>query len=255
MSWELYIRRDDWMRRLHPLTRMVTAFALFVCAVVLVRLEEMLALCALVVLLGILTGCAAAFRRFLPVLLLVGLLCFLMWLSVDWARLRGAEHERILIGAPKAAVAHAAAVTLRLLSMLLAGIVLFATTSPEDFLLGLRAVGLPFAFAFSVTLAVRLFPLFLQKAFTIMEAQRARGLRVAGNPIRRTIAFVPLIAPVFMSSLAHIQRLSLAVEARGFRPGAKRTLWRPHKFSLNDLLVFIACAALLSGALLVRILT
>jgi len=249
VSWDFYIDRQSRAHRLHPATRMITVLLLFLSAVLLKAPSSLALLCLLVLLCGFASGCQRVFAKFSSVLLLITFLCFLMWLTLDWSRLRGTDAPTIL-SIPKPALLHAITVSLRLLSMLLGGLVLFATTPPEEILLGLCTLKVPFPIAFSVTLAARLFPVFLQRAYTILDAQRSRGLQIKGNPIKRTLAFIPLIVPVFISSLSHIQRLSLALEARGFRPGAKRTFLRQRPLCVADFLAITLASALLAIAIL-----
>src|SRR5262249_9492352 len=92
-------------------------------------------------------------------------------------------------------------------------------------------------------LAVRLFPLFAATARGIVLAQRARGIDVAaGGLIGRLRRAGPLLVPVLACGLRQADRLSVALEARGFgRPG--RTSWQKHRFAAADLLLLggLAC--------------
>ena len=68
----------------------------------------------------------------------------------------------------------------------------------------------------------------VERAATIIEAQRARGLDTEGGIIRRLRGVVPLAGPVLLGSLAEVEERTMALEARGFsRPGRRTLLWEP----------------------------
>ena len=74
--------------------------------------------------------------------------------------------------------------------------------------------------------AVQMVPRMQARAGSILQAQQARGLPIAGSFVRRMRALVPLIGPVVLGSLVDVRERTFALEARGFgaRPG--RTAYR-----------------------------
>jgi energy-coupling factor transport system permease protein len=68
----------------------------------------------------------------------------------------------------------------------------------------------------------------VERAGTIVDAQRARGLDTEGSIWRRARGVVPLVGPVILGSIAEVEERTMALEARGFtRPGRRTLLWHP----------------------------
>jgi energy-coupling factor transporter transmembrane protein EcfT len=66
-------------------------------------------------------------------------------------------------------------ITLRFSLVVSAFVVFFATTRPEEFRLALERLGLPYPYAFSLSLAFLSIALMNEEWYTIHEAQRSRG--------------------------------------------------------------------------------
>ena len=68
----------------------------------------------------------------------------------------------------------------------------------------------------------------VERAATIIAAQRSRGLDTEGSLLRRLRGLVPIVAPVILGSIAEVEERTMALEARGFtRPGRRTLLWAP----------------------------
>ncbi|HVI40656.1 MAG TPA: energy-coupling factor transporter transmembrane component T [Anaerovoracaceae bacterium] len=83
---------------------------------------------------------------------------------------------------------------------------------------------------------------------TITDAQRSRGMETEGNLLIRLEAFIPLIAPVIMSSLINTKERALALEVRGFNSKKKKTFLNDEvktgadRYIQAGLLIIIAAA-------------
>jgi len=110
------------------------------------------------------------------------------------------------------------------------------THGVEGLLAPLRKVRVPVSeIALVFTIALRFAPVLAEQAERLMKGQAARGATGAtARPwqiIRRTRSVLPVIVPLFLQTLRRAEALALAMEARGFVPGAPRTsyqelLWR-----------------------------
>jgi len=255
VRYELYIDKDAWMQRRHPVTKMTVLVVVFAISLIFNQPLPLLPLLVLVLLLTFTTGAATALRRFAFPLATLALLCFVLWTVIGSLGVSGGAGLRLIwFNVPPAAVLHAVAMTLRIIAMVLAGILFFATTTADELRAALVKMKVPQPMAFAITLSLRLFPAFVQSSFRILDAQRSRGLRISGNPIRRTVAYIPLIIPVFMNSLEQIRRLSLAIEARGYRPGRPRTSFLRLRFGVIDVVAIALALAALGIAISARLL-
>ncbi|MGB8658611.1 MAG: energy-coupling factor transporter transmembrane component T [Candidatus Zixiibacteriota bacterium] len=85
-------------------------------------------------------------------------------------------------------------------------------------------------------ISLRFVPLLLEEAVTLKKAQMSRGASFDGGLIRRVKSSLPLLIPLFISSFRKADELALALDARGFRSGQKRTSLRRLSFGANDFL-------------------
>jgi len=201
MQYELYIDRGCWVHHLHPATKMVGLLVVFAVALLFNHPLFLLPLFLFVFILPFTTGVASALKRFALPLAMLAILCFVLWSVFSLPSGADARANTLLFGIPQDALVYASAMTLRIITMVLAGITFFATTTVDEFCTALVRMRVPQSVAFAFTLSLRLFPAFVQSAFRILDAQRSRGLKMSGNPIRRTLAYIPLIIPVFINSL------------------------------------------------------
>jgi energy-coupling factor transport system permease protein len=113
---------------------------------------------------------------------------------------------------------------LKLGTMMVAGLVLLATTPAEELFLGLVKLGVPYPGAFAFALALRWVPEVFATALRVREAQEARGLEWSGgNPLTRLRRYLPLLVPIFLLTLRRSQTMAWALEARGFQMRPRRT--------------------------------
>src|ERR671914_628422 len=89
---------------------------------------------------------------------------------------------------------------------------------------------------------------------TIGQAQRSRGLDLeSGNIIRRIRNHLPLLVPVFVTTVRSTNVFSMALESKGFgaRPG--RTYFLHTAVGGRDVLVMVAFVVLLAGCIALRV--
>lgn len=147
----------------------------------------------------------------------------------------------------------------RVLFLLVAAFLLTATTSPLNLARGLqhllqpgRKLKLPAEeLSLMLTLALRFVPTLLEEAERISKAQAARGFSLEGeNLFKKGMGLLPLLVPLFVSTLKRAEDLAQALEARGYQPGSVRTQIRPLKMRWPDYL-FLAVNFLLAGLALI----
>jgi energy-coupling factor transport system permease protein len=113
----------------------------------------------------------------------------------------------------------AVVVTLRVI--LLSGIfaLVVSTTTPDEFRLALERLGVPYRYAFSVSLAFQSINLLSQEWRTIFEAQRSRGALTTARPRRRVPRpqdWVALTVPAIVLATRRAWAITEAACARGF---------------------------------------
>ncbi len=152
-------------------------------------------------------------------------------------------------------LAFGAATFLKLGAMMLAGLVLLATTRVEELFVGLVRLRLPYPVAFAFALALRWVPEVYETALRVKEAQEVRGLALReGGPVARLRQYLPLLVPIFLLTLRRTQTMSWALEARGFQAQPARTYLLELRMAPRDWLALALAALLLTGFLAVHLL-
>ena len=100
------------------------------------------------------------------------------------------------------------------------------TTEPRAFVFDLERRGVPPRAAFVAVATIEAVPTLVERATTISESQRARGLDTEGSFVARVRGLLPIVGPVIIGSLTDVEERSLALESRAFsRPGRRNLLW------------------------------
>ena len=135
---------------------------------------------------------------------------------------------RIYSGGVEAALLY----TFRFFLLLLAGSLLMLTTQPvaltdaaEKLLGPLERIGVPVSqVTLVLSIALRFVPTLSQETKNVIAAQTARGADLEGkSALAYARACVPLLVPMFASTLRHAENLGRAMEARCYTGGAGRT--------------------------------
>ena len=149
-------------------------------------------------------------------------------------------------------VAYGVTIGLRLVCFVTATVVFLTCTRTEDFTVALSKLGLPFVVSFTLSLAFRLAPLFMETAQTIAMAQRARGLDLdSGGPLSRLRRHVPIIVPVLVSGLRRADQLAIALESKGFGGGKPRSVLSEYAMTWRDGALIAAVLVTLAAAIIV----
>lgn len=127
-------------------------------------------------------------------------------------------------------------------------ILLTYTTSPIDLTDGIEQLLSPLKklkvpvheFSMMMSIALRFIPTLIEETDKIMNAQKARGANFSsGKLIDRARALIPVLIPLFVSSIRRADDLATAMECRCYRGGEGRTRMNSLKYSLRDVCFFI----------------
>ena len=226
MGYLFPVSGGGFLRRVHPLAKIVCAMAVFVVSVAAHSVTA--AALYFVMVFALLAASRLAWPT-LKMLLLLAPLALLI-VGINWLitpSLDGAVIAGLRIG---------------FFGM---SMVLFAfTTTPAELVRSLESARCPRMLALGILIAVRFAPVFLDEARRIAASARLRG-----GAFRRDLFFlyratvVPLIYRLFTVS----DTLTLSLHTRGFRPVGPRTQYRSVRFTLPDaafLGAFLAVSAL-----------
>jgi energy-coupling factor transport system permease protein len=248
MDPSLYLDRDTFVHRLDPRTKMFLLIGMFALPFVFLNPLYDLAILALVLFFGYLSQSLVNLRRIWFILLTIFVVTIILWSIVG----RGqtpffffVEREALLYGVTAA---------LRIIITVIAGMLFLSTTRNEEVAIGLVRLGIPYRFAFAVSTALRLVPTIVATGLTISQAQRARGLDLdTGNVISRIRKHLPLLVPVFVTTVRSTNVFSMALESKGFGAGSGRTFYLQIAMGSRDALVLAVFVLLLAGSIALRV--
>jgi energy-coupling factor transport system permease protein len=110
------------------------------------------------------------------------------------------------------------------------------TTDPSEFAASLNKVGVNYKIAYSVSLALRYIPDIQRDYENISFSAQARGIDISRKeklPVRLK-NIVSILMPLILTSIERIEKISTAMELRGFGHKTKRTWYSSRPFSRND---------------------
>jgi energy-coupling factor transport system permease protein len=140
--------------------------------------------------------------------------------------------------------------TLLILSIVTMGIIMVSTTRNEELIMGMIKMGLPYRVGFAISTSLRLVPTVASSLTTISQAQRSRGLDLeSGNVLERVKKFLPLLVPVFISSIRNTNIFGMALESRGFGAREDRTFYLQMRMTRVDWIVLAFASAYVAASI------
>ena len=248
MDPSLYLDRDTWVHRLDPRTKMSLLLGMFALPFVFLNPLYVLAVLALVLFFGYLAESLVNLRRIWFILFMILLVTPILWSIV------GSGRTPLFLFVEREALLYGLSATQRIVITVIAGMIFLSTTRNEEVAIGLVRLGIPYRFAFAVSTALRLVPTIVATGLTIGQAQRSRGLDLeSGNIFERIRKHLPLLVPVFVTTVRSTNVFSMALESKGFGALPGRTFYLRTAMSWRDALVILVFLALLAGCIALRV--
>ena len=142
---------------------------------------------------------------------------------------------------------------LRVLGLGYGALLLVSTTHPRDLVNSLKKVGLPLKYGLILTLSIQLIPQMSEEATIILNAQRARGVRIK-SIIDKFKALIPVLVPLTIGSLERMNTIAMSISARGYGAPIKPTELKEIKMSIRDYIAISVIAISLIGAVYIWLL-
>ena len=251
-----YVPADSIIHKLDPRTKLISVLFFMVIIFLIESLVGYLILLLLICLLIVISR--VQFKYFIrglrPILILI---VFTVFLQLFFTK--GTPLVSVLgLVITKEGVNLAIFIFLRLVLLVFSSSLLTLTTSPmeltsalEWILYPFKVFGLPSSeISMMMTIALRFIPTILEETDRLMKAQMARGADFeSGGLFKRIQNMVPILVPLFISAFRRADELAIAMEARCFQVGAKRTHLKELCFNKRDyffLLFFISIIIIVS---------
>jgi energy-coupling factor transport system permease protein len=130
------------------------------------------------------------------------------------------------------------------------GLLFLLVTDPSEFAASLNRLGISYKVAYSVAIALRYIPDIQQDFQNISFSAQARGIDISRKEKfgKRLKNVVSILLPLILTSVERIEKISTAMELRGFGRGKKRTWYRARPLRKGDyiaitliIIVTVAC--------------
>ena len=96
-----------------------------------------------------------------------------------------------------------------------------------------------------LSMSLRFVPTLMDDTIRIMNAQKARGVDFGeGSIIQKVKAMIPILLPLFATSLKRADSLATAMEARGYQGGVGRSQYRQLSWMRKDSIALILISLL-----------
>ena len=119
---------------------------------------------------------------------------------------------------------------------------IIGTSNSREIIQGFVQWGLPYDIAFMVALGIRFLPILTEEIKDSLIAIQLRGIEINNIPIKKRISIYSYIfTPILAGTILKAEKLSIAIEMRGFRAYDNRTSYLVLKMSKWDyLIIFIS---------------
>ena len=158
-------------------------------------------------------------------------------------------------------VAMAIMMAVRIMCLIAGTSLLTYTTSPIQLTDGLERLLSPLKklhapvheLSMMMSIALRFIPILLEETDKIMKAQMARGAEYdQGNLLNKMKSLVPILVPLFLSSVRRANDLAMAMESRCYRGGEGRTKMKPLVYEKRDYISYIVVYLYLALMIMIR---
>ena len=252
-AFDLYVDRPSWLHRLDPRTKL--AFVAFSSILLLSFSDPFVSATFLLGIHGILWSGKVpisrlrwAWQRMWPITFLILVLWPIFYPQGDevlW------QVWRVRITTQ--GLWQGLSMALRVDALAFAFLVLLFSTDQARLVRSLVKLGLPYEWGLTLAIALRYLPTLYGIYATVSEAQQARGWVIGeGNFVRRIKSYLPILVAVIVTSLRLADNLSMALAARGFQSGTKRTYLKELKLGPADKICLPLFAVSLIVFLIVR---
>jgi len=239
MDQEIYLDRKTFFHKLDPRTKIVILLAAFVLILYFENPLWVLPLTLLILLHGYFSESLVNLKRIRLIMIILTISSMILWSFFS----NGVTPFVWVIELE--AFQFAMARTMVMLSLITEGMIFLSTTRTEEFVLGMIRFGLPYRVGFAISTAFRMVPTIVSNVFIIAQAQRSRGLDLdSGNLLQRIRKYIPLLIPVFVSTIRNTNVFGMALEAKGFGAQNDRTNYYSSEFGKGDYIVMLVMGVL-----------
>ena len=247
-----YVPGNSCIHLLDPRIKMVCVVVAAVTVFLVSNWQGFLLLAAVVFVAMILTG--IGIWAFLRGLLAIWILLLITLLLNAWLTPGEVLFQAGFFQMTKEGLLRGSQLFFQLTLLVLVVFILTLTTAPLNLTAGLESILSPFKrigvpaheLAMMMTVALRFVPTLIGEAERIAKAQRSRGAGFGtGGIFSQVKGLIPLFVPLFAGAILRAEELAVAMDARCYRGGVKRTRMNEFALVARDYIALLLVVALL----------
>lgn len=232
MNIDFYLDIDTVVHRLDGRTKIILFLASFLALVLFEDPLFILPIALLILLQNFLARAWNNIWRIRFLLFLLTITSIVMW------NLFASGETHLFWFVDLESLQYSLARTMLILLMIISGMNLLSTTRNEELVLAMIKLGLPYRVGFAISTSLRMVPTIANSIHTISQAQRSRGLDLEGGSILdRLRKFIPILIPVFISTIRDTNVFGMALESKGFGAREDRTYYLEMSMARPDYVV------------------
>ena len=246
-----YLQGDSWIHKLDPRTKLIGTFV-FVLVIFLANNWVTYGLLIGYTLIALLLSKIPLGFFWKGIKPLIWVILFTVALQILFTSGGDVYFQWGFIQVTSEGIINAIFIFLRFVLIISFSTLLTLTTAPLQLTDAIEAVMKPLAVvkfpvhevALMLSIALRFVPTLMDEAQKIMNAQRARGVDFGeGNLFEQMKAIIPILIPLFVSSLNRAEDLATAMEARGYQGGDGRSKYRVLNYEMRDAIAGLSLVA------------
>lgn len=246
-----YLQGDSWIHKLDPRTKLIGTFA-FVLVIFLANNWVTYGLLIAYTLIALLLSKIPLGFFWKGIKPLIWVILFTVALQILFTSGGDVYFQWGFIQVTSEGIINAVFIFLRFVLIISFSTLLTLTTAPLQLTDAIEAVMKPLAVvkfpvhevALMLSIALRFVPTLMDEAQKIMNAQRARGVDFGeGNLFEQMKVIIPILIPLFVSSLNRAEDLATAMEARGYQGGDGRSKYRVLNYEMSDAIAGLSLVA------------
>jgi len=130
----------------------------------------------------------------------------------------------------------------------------FLTVHPDDLMLSLISLKVPYNIAFSFALSFRFVPTIALEAQNIIDAQKSRGYEMEqGGLISQAKNLIPLLIPLIVCSMKRAFYVAESLDSRAFGSTKNRTYYYSISYTKKDWLITVILFTFLVFGIIIKI--
>ncbi len=247
MKLFMYLDVDSYLHTLDPRTKMlVVAYCMATALMFIIPAYQLVLLCCTLLYCAF-GKCLINVYKSRILYISIFIVSFLMWTLV----IRG--NTKLFWFVTLEGVTKGLSAGLGLIVIVLSSLAFISTTKIEELAAGLLKIGLPYKGAFALSTAIRMVPMIVGTGYTILQAQKSRGLDVeSGSILTRLKKYIPLMVPAIVSTIRSTNVFAMALESKGFGYSDTRTEYIQLKFRTRDYVITIIMFLLFAASVFIK---